>query len=79
MENFLYCRILLLDKRKCYVKNSLDAAGKAAAPSLVTHHMFMGTLVLNHPETTCFWVRLSYIAQELPSCDLYSALTEGQG
>ena len=29
-----------------------------------------GNLVLNHSQMTCFWVGVSYIAEQLPRCDL---------
>ena len=41
-------------------------AGKAATSFLVTPRTRMGNLVPNHLQTTCFWVRVLYGAEQLP-------------
>src|SRR4029434_9893287 len=38
---------------------------KSAAPLLTLHRMFVKNLVLNHSETSRFWVRVSYVAAQL--------------
>ena len=46
-------------------------AGKAATPSPVKHRMFVGNLVLNHSWMICFWVGVSYVAEQLPHFNLF--------
>ena len=41
--------------------------GKAATPLPVTPRTLMGNLVPNHLQMTCFWVRVLYGAEQLPS------------
>ena len=52
-------------------------AGKVATASPVTHHVFLGNLVLSHFYRTCFWAQLSFVAQQLPHCHLLKVGTQG--
>ena len=42
-------------------------------------HTFVGNLVLNHSQTACFWVGVSFVAEQLPRCDLLKVSPRHKG
>lgn len=54
-------------------------ACKGAALSPATQSIFPGNLILNHWQRTCFWVRVSQVAGQLPCCDLLKVSPRHKG